>query len=137
MPNAKCKISVSISVLESPVQRELRPAEGRARACEWSVDEFLRLKPNQTVGGPGMGMGKRRLVGQTHAVTAFLVDVQREGDVVFSERRREEHAVFHRHGSVLESGPDETRGGVGCDLEFVGKKLHEFGRGIGAEHAPF
>jgi len=94
----------------------------------------LRLQPEQAVARPRMRMRERRRpVAQAHAVSAFLVDVQIKRHMIFPQRRREHHAVFHRHGFVLECLPDEARRRVGRHLKFVGEQLHQFRRRIGAK----
>lgn len=71
-------------------------------------------------------------VAQPHSVPAFFINVQREGNVVFSQGFREHHGVFHRHGLVFKRRPEKTRRRVGGDLKFAGKEFFKFGAGVGA-----
>ena len=67
-------------------------------------------------------MQERRCpVAQPQAVSALLVNVQVEGDVILPQRLGEQQAVLHRHGPVLECLPDETRRRVRGHLKFAGK----------------
>ena len=82
-------------------------------------------------------MRERRFVGQTHAVSAFLIDVQIKRHMIFPQRGGEHHRIFHRHDIVLERRPDETRRRVRRHLQFVGEQLYQFRRWIFAEQIFF
>src|SRR5690348_5460278 len=74
--------------------------------------ESLLPQPEQTVVCPGMRMRERRLVGESQAVPALLIDVQVKGHMIFSQGFRKHQAVFHGYGLVLVGAPEETRGGI-------------------------
>ena len=90
------------------------------------IHETLLFQPEQTVARPRMRIRKWGFVFQSHAMPAFLVDVQVKRHVIFPQRLGEQQAVFHRHGFILERGPEETRRRVRRHLQFVGKQLDQF-----------
>ena len=63
---------------------------------------------------------------QTHAVAAFLVDVQIERHMIFPQRPGKHQRVFRRHGPVFGCAPDEARRRVCIHVQFAGSFLHQF-----------
>ena len=104
--------------------------EAADRGAADSIHKTLNLEPEETVIGPGMRIIKRWFVLQAHPVSTSFVNVQIKRHMIFSQRFGKHQAVFHRNDGVLESRPDKTRRGLGCDLKFIGKESHQFRRRV-------
>src|SRR5688572_1048200 len=110
-----------------------RLAAPGGRAHSTLLHEALFLEPEYEVFGPRMDVGEGRLVGQADAVSAFLVNVKVERDVVLLQGGGEVEAVLHFHGFVFDGVPDEAGRGVFGNLLFVGEEFDEFCGGFLAE----
>lgn len=69
-------------------------------------------------------MGLVALFGEANPMAAFLIDMEIERDIGFTEGERELQGVFHGDGWIFFGAPNETGRGVGSDLEFIGEAPH-------------
>src|ERR1700749_708699 len=80
------------------------------------LGETLDLQPVEAVCGPGMMRAAGVAAAESHAVAAFLVDVEVEGDAGVAEGFGEHEGVFHFDGVVFVGVEEERRRGVFGDL---------------------